>query len=143
MAEVYRRFPDGRSCINHLEKVFWKGKPVCPYCKSEKATRLRNERRYHCNTCNTSFSVTVGTIFQKTKIDYQKWFAAITLIMNTNEYISARRFSRILNINKNTARYLVFRIRKCLREYPDGLERLTQNAGVSKKTGACPKEDLR
>jgi transposase-like protein len=39
----------------------------------KKQTPLKEkQQRYHCNNCNTSYSVTVGTIFHDTKLDLQK-----------------------------------------------------------------------
>ena len=104
------------SCIEYLEILRWNKKPICPYCKSNNSTPMPNEKRHHCNNCNTSFSVTVGTIFHKTKLDLQKWFLAITLILNAKKGISARQLSRDLNVNKNTAWYMGMRIRRAIIE---------------------------
>ena len=112
--QVYKRFPSQKSCIAHLEKVRWEGKPKCPYCKSTNSTPMPKQRRHHCNACNTSYSVTVGTIFHKTKIDLQKWFLAIALILNAKKGVSARQLSRDLEVNKNTAWYLAMRVRNAM-----------------------------
>ena len=97
----------------------WPDKPKCPYCESTYSTPMPKEHRHHCNTCNTSFSVTVRTIFHKTKLDLQKWFLAITLILNAKKGISARQLARDLNVNKNTAWYMGMRIRKAMIEQRD------------------------
>ena len=34
LIKVMERFPDQESCIAHLEKMRWKGKPKCPHCES-------------------------------------------------------------------------------------------------------------
>ena len=34
LLKVMKRFPDQESCIEHLEKIRWKGKPACPHCES-------------------------------------------------------------------------------------------------------------
>ena len=34
LIKVMERFPDQESCITHLEKMRWKGKPKCPHCES-------------------------------------------------------------------------------------------------------------
>ena len=102
--------------IEYLEKLRWKDKPKCPYCKSDNATPMPKEKRHHCNNCNTSYSVTVGTIFHKTKLDFQKWFLAITLIINAKKGISARQLARNLKVNKNTAWYMGMRIRRAMIE---------------------------
>lgn len=124
--EIYEKFPTQIDCINHLEKVRWSEKPFCPYCKSTKATKFKTENRYHCNTCNTSFSVTVGTIFHNTKLDLQKWFLAISLILNAIKGISARQLSRDIKVNKNTAWYMIMRIRRAFTEYGDLLKGIVE-----------------
>lgn len=109
--QVYKRFRTQEDCLEYLEHVRWQGKPTCPYCKSINSTPAPKEHRHHCNNCNTSYSVTVNTIFHKTHLDFQKWFLAIFLILNAKKGISSRQLSRDLDINKNTAWYMAMRIR--------------------------------
>src|SRR4051812_25289340 len=114
IVQIYRKYPTEAACVEHLEIVRWKGKPICPYCKSDKSTPMPNEARHHCNTCNTTFSVTVGTIFHNTKLDLQKWFLGVSLMLNAKKGLSARQLSRDLEVNKNTAWYMAMRIRKAM-----------------------------
>lgn len=116
---IYEQFPTDSDCLDHLEKVRWAGEPRCPYCGSDKATRRPKEHRYICNSCSTSYSVTVGTIFHDTKLDLQKWFLAISLILNAKKGISARQLSRDIKVNKDTAWYMGMRIRKAMIEQND------------------------
>ncbi len=116
LIQVYKQFPDHAACIKHLEAVRWSGSPKCPYCNSARVTSAKDEFRHHCNNCKTSFSVTVGTMFHHTHLDLQKWFLAITLILNAKKGIAARQLGRDLEINKNTAWYLAMRIRKAMLE---------------------------
>lgn len=114
--KIYKRFPTQEDCLEYLEQVRWQDNPTCPYCKSINSTPAPKEHRHHCNACNTSYSVTVGTIFHKTYLDFQKWFLAISLILNAKKGISARQLARDLDINKNTAWYMAMRIRKAMSE---------------------------
>ena len=114
--QIYERFPNHKDCITYLENIRWSGKPTCPYCKSTNATTVPGELRHHCNNCNTSFSVTVGTIFHHTHLSIQKWFLAITLILNAKKGISARQLSRDIEVNKNTAWRMSMRIRDAMNE---------------------------
>src|SRR5258706_9840225 len=114
IVEVYRKFPAESDCIAHLEDVRWHGTPICPYCKSDRTTPVPNEQRHHCNNCNTAFSVTVQTIFHHTHLPLQKWFLAISLILNAKKGIAARQLARDLEVNKNSAWYLAMRIRKAM-----------------------------
>lgn len=114
--EVYRLFPTQEDCIKHLEKVRWNGTPICPYCNSDRVTSIPKEQRHHCNNCNTTFSVTVNTIFHHTHLPLQKWFLAISLILNAKKGIASRQLARDLEVNKNTAWSLAMRIRKAMTE---------------------------
>lgn len=109
--EVFARFPKQEDCIAYLEKVRWQGEPRCPYCKSRKKTPLPKEHRYHCNSCNTSYGVTVKTIFHKTRLPLQKWLLAVSLILSAKKGISARQLARHLKVNRNTAWRIAMQIR--------------------------------
>jgi transposase-like protein len=115
IVKIYEKFPTDEDCICHLENVRWHGKPVCPYCGSDRVSA--NEHRHHCNNCNTSFSVTVNTIFHHTHLPLQKWFLAISLVLNAKKGLSARQLGRDLEVNKNTAWYMGMRIRNAMFEY--------------------------
>lgn len=110
--QIFQRFPTQESCIAHLESARWNGTPVCPYCASQHTHR--NDGRHYCYTCKTSFSVTVGTIFHHTHLPLQKWFLAISLILNAKKGISALQLSRDIEVNKNTAWRIAMQIRKAM-----------------------------
>lgn len=112
--QVHKRFPTQKDCIKHLENVRWKGTPQCPYCNATRVSKIPKEQRYRCNNCNTSFSVLVRTIFHKTKIELQKWFLAISLVLNARKGISVRQLAQDIEVNKNTAWLMLMRIRKAM-----------------------------
>ena len=114
--EIYQKFPTENDCIKHLEYVRWKDQPRCVYCKSTKTTPLPKENRHHCNNCNTTFKVTVGTIFHHTHLDLQKWFLALCLILNAKKGISARQLARDIKVNKDTAWRISMKIREAMME---------------------------
>ncbi len=124
--QVYKQFPTQQDCLDHLEKVRWNGEPKCPYCNSLRVTKFIKESRYHCNACNTSFSITVKTIFHKTKLDLQKWFLAISLILNAKKGMSSRQLARDIEVNKNTAWLMLMRIRRAMREQGALLEGIVE-----------------
>jgi transposase-like protein len=115
--QIYKKFPTENDCIAHLEQVRWSGKPACPYCKSTNATPRPKEQRHHCNNCNTTFSVTVGTIFHHTHLDLQKWFLAISLILNAKKGISSRQLARDIEVTKDTAWSMQMRVRDAMVEH--------------------------
>ncbi len=114
IVKIYELFPTEKDCIKHIEDVRWHGKPICTYCGSQKATPLPKEDRYHCNNCNTTFSVTVGTIFHHTHLPCQKWFLAISIVLNAKKGISARQLARDLEVNKDTAWRMGMKIRQAM-----------------------------
>jgi len=113
---IFELFPTKKNSIKYLEQVRWQGKPCCPYCKSVNQTPLPKEHRYHCNNCNTSYSVTVGTIFHKTHLPIQKWFLAVSLILNAKKGISARQLGWHLKVHRNTAWRISMKIREAMME---------------------------
>lgn len=112
--------------LSILEQIRWGGKPKCPYCESNNATAYKSERRYHCNSCYTSYSVTVGTIFHKTHVDLEKWFLAIRLVMNSSGGISVRQLASEVGVNKNTAASMVKRIKEEMKQESDVLRRFAR-----------------
>lgn len=118
IVKIYELFPTNNDCISHIEKVKWGDTPICPYCKSSNQTPLKSEKkRYHCNNCNTSFSVTVRTIFHHTHLPLQKWFLAISIIINAKKGLSARQLGRDLNVNKDTAWRMAMKIRDAMSQF--------------------------
>lgn len=77
---------------------------------------MPQEQRYHCNGCKVSYSVTAKTMFHKTKIDLQKWFFAIPLIVRRET--SARELAKRISVTKDTACFMVERIRITYKENP-------------------------
>ncbi|MBN3939043.1 IS1595 family transposase [Nostoc sp. NMS9] len=113
-------------CLALLEEIRWAGKPKCPYCESTNSRILKNEHRYQCNECFTSYSVTVGTLFHKTHVELHKWFLAIRLVLNTPGGISVRQLAKEIGVNKNTACYMIARIRNAIPEERELLLRILE-----------------
>jgi hypothetical protein len=58
--------------------------------------------------------VTVGTIFHHTHLPLQKWFLALSLVLNAKKGISARQLGRDLEVNKDTAWRMAMKIRQAM-----------------------------
>ena len=116
LLEVMERFPDQETCIEHLEKVKWGDKPTCTHCGSVDIVRKKElgvgrVGRWNCHGCKASFKVTCGTVFHGTKIPLQKWFLAISLILNAKKSLSSCQLARDLKLNQKTA----WRMETCIR----------------------------
>jgi transposase-like protein len=115
LAAIYQRFPTRAACLHHLESIRWKGQPPrCPYCGSSRSTSYPRVNRHHCNNCNTSYSVTVGTLFHKTRADLQKWFGAVVLLVHEHRGVSSRQLAAAVDVNRNTAVLMRQRIRRAM-----------------------------
>lgn len=63
-----------------MEQVRWTdGNVVSPYDKDSKVYKCKNNQ-YKCKNTGKMFNVKTGTLFENTKIEFQKWFVAIFLI---------------------------------------------------------------
>jgi hypothetical protein len=71
---------------------------------------------YQCNACREPFTVTVGTLYERSKIPLHKWLAATHLMMASKKGISSLQIGRMLGLSKKTAWFLCHRIRESLRE---------------------------
>lgn len=117
--DTIKRFPDQATCVAYLEGLRWQDEPECPYCKSKRSTKRVETYRHQCHSCNKSYSVLVGTIFESTKLPLTQWFLAIALILNAKKGLSARQLSRDLGVNRKTGWYLQMRIRRAMEEGED------------------------
>ena len=121
LLEITKQLNTKRKCIKYLEQARWSGVPHCPYCKSNRVTSMKKELRHHCNSCNKSFSVLVGTIFEASNLSLPKWFVAISLVMNAKKGISSRQLSRHLKVAKDTGWYVQKRLRDAMKSKKDNL----------------------
>jgi transposase-like protein len=104
-----------------LEKELWPDGPICPRCGViDQATLLHGKSHrpglYQCNACREPFTVTVGTLYERSKIPLHKWLAATHLMMASKKGISSLQIGRMLGLSKKTAWFLCHRIRESLRE---------------------------
>jgi transposase-like protein len=114
-------------CLAYLEKIRWNGTPTCPYCGSIKATKYKNEHRYRCNGCFTSYSVTVGTLFHRSHVDLSKWFRAIGLLCKVDRDISIRKLALELQVNRATATLMVDRVKRAPSDQTDLLGKIVNS----------------
>ena len=116
LVKVMETFPTQADCIEYLERLRWHGSPECPQCESTHVRR-RNEQdtgrigRWNCHECPTTFKVTHGTLFQGTKIPLQKWFLAISLMVNAKKSLSSCQLARDLGLKQKACWRMMMAIR--------------------------------
>ena len=114
-------FHDETKAREWLEAELWPNGPVCPHCGVvDEATLMQGKSHrpglYNCNACREPFTVTVGTLYERSKIPLHKWLAATHLLMASKKGMSALQVGRMLGISKKTAWFLCHRIRESLRQ---------------------------
>lgn len=103
LKQIYKIFPTEEDCIKFLEKERWNNNPTCPHCGVSNYSETAIPKRYHCNSCNSSFSVTAKTIFHRTRCDLRKWFFSIYLFAKPSTKITARELGDLIESTKDTA----------------------------------------
>ncbi len=104
-----------------LEARLWPDGPICPHCGAiGEATLMKGKSHrpglYQCNACRAPFTVTVGTLYERSKIPLHKWLAATHLMMASKKGMSALQIGRMLGLSKKTAWFVCHRIRESLRD---------------------------
>lgn len=114
-----QRFATEEACLAYLEKRRWPKGPVCPHCKGTRQYKLKGESTrkglYKCADCRKPYRVTMGTIFEGSKIPLPKWFATVYLVMCSKKSISAHQLHRMLGITYKSAWFMFHRIRHAFR----------------------------
>src|SRR5580698_3606034 len=102
-----------------MEAVLWPHGPRCPRCGSlDRIGKVSGARAglYRCGPCKRQFTVTVGTIFERSKVPLHKWFQAAHLIASSKKGISAHQLHRTLLVTYKTAWFMEHRLREAMRE---------------------------
>lgn len=76
---------------------------------------LSTRKIYKCSNCRKQFSVTKGTIFEKSKVPLQKWFLAIYLFTINKRGISSYQLARTLGLKQHTAWFMLHRLREAMK----------------------------
>jgi transposase-like protein len=103
-----------------IEAVLWPHGPVCPRCGSfDRIGKVDGKSArpglYYCGECKRQFTVTVGTIFERSKVPLSKWWLAIHLMASSKKGMSAHQLHRSLGVTYQTAWFLEHRIREAMR----------------------------
>src|SRR3954447_24742859 len=116
-------FTDEDKARGPLEAVRWPNGPTCPHCGSvEGIAKVQGKKRSHrpglfyCNACKGQFTVTVGTVFEKSKIPLSKWWMAVYLLCSSKKGISSHQLHRSLGVTYKTAWFMSHRIREAMRD---------------------------
>lgn len=119
-------FQDAQKARAYLEKLRWADGPVCPHCGvigGHYALRGLSHRPglWKCEGCRKQFSVTVGTVFERSKIPLNKWLMAVHLMCASKKAISSHQIHRMLGVTYKSAWFMTHRIREAMKPGSAGL----------------------
>src|SRR5258706_6650095 len=104
-----------------LEARVWPNGPVCPHCGStgDDVTKLEGKAHrpgvFQCNGCREQFTVTVKTVFERSKLPLSKWLAALFLLTASKKGVSAHQVHRSLGVSYKSAWFMCHRLREAMR----------------------------
>ncbi len=125
--QIMAHFATDEAAREYLEASRWPNGPVCPHCGNANrktiydiapnpAKKVRVGLR-ECKACSGSFTVTVGTIFEKSHIPLRKWLIAWYMLCTSKKGVSAHQIMRMLDIGSyRSAWFMMHRIRYALRD---------------------------
>lgn len=115
-------FTDADKAREHLESLRWPHGPLCPHCGNADPQRIKaltgkahRKGVYQCNECREQFTVTVGTVFERSKIPLNKWLLATHFMCASKKGMSAHQLHRMLGVTYKTAWFMCHRIREAMR----------------------------
>src|SRR3984893_12516233 len=101
-----------------LEAVLWPDGPVCPHCgvMDDRVTKLQGKSTrpgvYKCKDCRKPFSVTVGTVMERSHIPLSKWLLAAQIMASSKKGFSALQLQRMICTSYEAACFLFHRLRE-------------------------------
>lgn len=109
------------AALAYLEAVLWPNGPVCPHCgASARIYTLKGESTRpgvrKCGHCRKPFTVTVGTVFERSHVPLHKWVQALYLMCCSKKGISSHQLHRMLGVSYKAAWFMGHRIREAMRD---------------------------
>lgn len=120
------QFQDPDKAREYLESQVWPSGRICPHCGvigehyvlSGKSAR---PGLYKCQACREPFTVTVGTLFERSKIGLHIWLQVVYLMSASKKGISAKQVERMTGVTYKTAWFMCHRIREAMTANPTNL----------------------
>jgi transposase-like protein len=118
------RFQNVEKAREWFEMQRWPDGPTCSHCGSYSVTGLQGKAHrpgvYQCNDCREQFTVTTGSVMERSKIPLNKWLMAMHLMASSKKGYSAHQLHRTLGITYQSAWFLAHRIREAMRDAAPG-----------------------
>ena len=117
------QFTDADKARDYLENIRWPDGPACPKCGDMKAYKITRKKKgaktraglYKCAGCRKQYTVTVGTVFEGSKVPLNKWLLAAYLIASSKKGFSAHQLHRSIGVTYKTAWFMFHRLREAMK----------------------------
>ena len=115
-------FHDADKARAYLEALRWPDGVICPHCGvigDHYALEGKAHRKglWKCHACRGQFTVTVGTVFERSKIKLNVWLQAVFLLCSSKKGMSSHQLHRTLGVQYRTAWFMTHRIREAMTSY--------------------------
>jgi transposase-like protein len=101
-----------------LERTRWPNGRVCSHCGTvDHAYKTKKPGWYRCaeKDCRKDFTVTTGTVMERSHIELHKWLMAFYLMSSSKKGISSHQLHRALSLDYKSAWFMTHRIREAMR----------------------------
>jgi transposase-like protein len=123
LAKLALAYADEGRARELLESWRWPNGPVCPHCQNAGERRISKLEAqstsqsgvrkgvYFCGACRQQFTVTVGTVLDRSRVPISKWLMALFLLCSSKRSPSANQIHRMIGVTYKTAWFLRHRVR--------------------------------
>src|SRR5258708_13751406 len=134
-------FHNEAAAIARLEEIVWPQGAHGARCGGfDRITDVKGVRMgvRRCGPCKREFTVTVGTIFERSHVKLHIWFQAAHLMASSKKGISSHQMHRTLKVTYKTAWFMMHRIREAMRTGGLGPMGGPGKTGEGDETYICP-----
>jgi transposase-like protein len=131
LSALAKHFSDEADAYKLVESIRWPNGPICPHCgtvneatylepkgegRKTRSGKVSARRVWKCRVkgCSKQFSVTIGTIFERSHISLDKWLLATYLMCSNKNGVSAHELHRELGVTYQSAWFMCHRIREAM-----------------------------
>ena len=126
------KFSTEDDCVAYLEEQRWKNGTYCARYKCPDVYRHPTQKnQWYCRGCQKNFNVKIGTIFQRTRVSLDVWFAIITGMLVNKVGISTLYIDELFSVNKDHTIRLInywYMERRQIPSWTNVFEGLTQDS---------------
>jgi transposase-like protein len=124
-ARTANYFNNDDKARQYLESLRWPNGVRCARCGAigdhyQLDGKAHRPGLWKCKDCREQFSVTVGTVFESSKIPLSRWLTAVYLLCSSEQGISSRQLHRTLGVTYKTAWFMTQRIRRAMGDVSGG-----------------------